>query len=775
MPGELVSFSRSHSEVAPETRAQGELRAEGKLRYSRSLFATARSMRFATLFFAPFLRLAVVVSCGFVAANSALRADPVIADIPAQSVPCGKSLVVPVKVDGVGPMTFSVKSSTGKIIPLVKTGNPYLKISVSYAGDGGSSAAFSGDLVFQLFRDLTPKTAGFIAGCAQAGFYNGLDFYRVLTLTGSSDGFIAQGGSNANVAQPPNFDNEFALPLIFVGKGQLAMANQDGTAGYVGTNNTSFFITEGPLRFLDFKHTIFGQLVRGFDVLDKIVAVPTDVSDAPNVKVVMQNVSVIEDNTDAVLLVSATDITGANPATVTVTARDANGATSSKQFSVSAFADTVNDPPILKPTPDIVSPLMRPARVAILGEDLEFDYLFPGAQILYETANATGQFQGNVVVLSPDPASPRGLLQLGVEVHQLGSVLRTDPSDHTLVNVGFGDGRLTAQNMVLTGSAGAPLTTGTVATFSDADPHGTATDFAATINWGDGSPLTSESNVSITPATFSAPTAFAASAPHTYSSPGIYPVTITVGDVLGSIVNIEETAVISGGALAGVGQSLTAGNGMVSNRMLATFTDSGSPAPLSAYRSVIDWGDGSTSPGIVRKSSRRLAVYGSHKYVSNMTSTVNVALTKTPTSEAAHAWSTVKPMHVSAVAFPPFPQSHVVGEISQVTKSNDILNASVYLVNTGNKTSGPITLKFYLSSDATLDTAADTPLTVNGSKAFIVQPQDAGRNASGSLPVRLPAGTVSKDKYLLMQISASDPIGDHMLYDRVFASPQLTQ
>ena len=97
-------------------------------------------------------------------------------------------------------------------------------------------------------------------GLVEANFYDNLTFHRVVP------DFVIQGGD------PPGdgtggpgfqFDDEFHPDAIFTGDAQLAMANSGKD-----TNGSQFFVTIGPQRHLDFNHTIFGQLVRGRDVLD---------------------------------------------------------------------------------------------------------------------------------------------------------------------------------------------------------------------------------------------------------------------------------------------------------------------------------------------------------------------------------------------------------------------------------------------------------------------------------------------------------------------------
>src|SRR5262249_38741595 len=129
------------------------------------------------------------------------------------------------------------------------------------------------------------------------------------------------------------FADEFNSAEIFSGNGQLAMANSGKD-----TNGSQFFITINPQRALDFNHTTFGQLVRGFDVLAKIQAVPLTQQSAFNTEVtkpvtpiVISQAQIIQDTTDAVLTVRAT---GPVSSTITVTVNDGTGNIVTRNFQV---------------------------------------------------------------------------------------------------------------------------------------------------------------------------------------------------------------------------------------------------------------------------------------------------------------------------------------------------------------------------------------------------------------------------------------------------------
>ena len=278
------------------------------------------------------------------------------------TIPVGKTLVLPLlasDADG-DVLDFTVTSSNPKIMARVRTGCPILKIHASYTGDPGASPnpwpAFEGDMEFQLFRDVTPATVGSIGGAGQAGFYENVIFHRVVP------GFGFRGGDKTGTGSgEPGFSSihEYRPELIFSGRGQLAMEHskggyERGTAfgsqillgNFDPTNSSQFFVTTAQPRTLDFLHTIFGQLLRGFDVLDKVVAVPRNANDRPNVDVKMTMVAVVPGKSDATLLLSAT---AAGTATLTVTARDPSGALAVRRIVVTARKDDTNDPPLLRP------------------------------------------------------------------------------------------------------------------------------------------------------------------------------------------------------------------------------------------------------------------------------------------------------------------------------------------------------------------------------------------------------------------------------------------
>ena len=116
-----------------------------------------------------------------------------------------------------------------------------------------------GDFVIELFADKAPKTVNNFVFLSRERFYDGVTFHRVIK------GFMAQGGdpTGTGTGGPGyKFGDEFHPSLRHDGPGILSMAN----AG-PGTNGSQFFITHGATLHLDNKHTVFGKVTTGMDVV----------------------------------------------------------------------------------------------------------------------------------------------------------------------------------------------------------------------------------------------------------------------------------------------------------------------------------------------------------------------------------------------------------------------------------------------------------------------------------------------------------------------------
>ncbi len=172
-----------------------------------------------------------------------------------------------------------------------------------------------GDIKIQLFEKQAPKTVKNFVELAKKGYYKGVIFHRVIP------DFMIQGGDPTGIGAGGEsiygrtFEDEFSEEL-FNFKGALSMAN----AG-PNTNGSQFFIVtnenvpanmmsqmkaagypeeviahyqEGGTPWLDFHHTVFGQVVEGMDVAEKISKVKRDYSDRPQEDVVIEDIVISE-------------------------------------------------------------------------------------------------------------------------------------------------------------------------------------------------------------------------------------------------------------------------------------------------------------------------------------------------------------------------------------------------------------------------------------------------------------------------------------------------
>lgn len=167
--------------------------------------------------------------------------------------------------------------------------------------ESGTYAQFDtseGPFTIRLFEKDAPKTVANFVGLAEgtkewkdpqtgekktAPYYNGVAFHRVI------DGFMIQGGDRLGTGTGGpgyNFADEFHPSLRHSRAGMLSMANSGPN-----TNGSQFFITLGPTAHLDNKHSVFGEVVDGMDVVKRIGSLPTR-NDRPIKPVVINQVTI---------------------------------------------------------------------------------------------------------------------------------------------------------------------------------------------------------------------------------------------------------------------------------------------------------------------------------------------------------------------------------------------------------------------------------------------------------------------------------------------------
>jgi len=133
-----------------------------------------------------------------------------------------------------------------------------------------------GNIEIKLMPDVAPKACENFIGLVEKGYYNGLIFHRVIK------GFMLQGGDPTGTGRGGEslwgepFEDEVSAETKFDQPGILAMAN----AG-PNTNGSQFFITTAATPWLNMRHTIFGEVISGYDAVQKIENTPVGANDRP--------------------------------------------------------------------------------------------------------------------------------------------------------------------------------------------------------------------------------------------------------------------------------------------------------------------------------------------------------------------------------------------------------------------------------------------------------------------------------------------------------------
>ncbi len=133
-----------------------------------------------------------------------------------------------------------------------------------------------GNVEIKLYSEFAPKTCENFIGLVKKGYYNGLIFHRVIK------NFMIQGGDPTGTGMGGasfwggKFDDEFSDKIRFDRKGLLAMANSGP-----GTNGSQFFVTTIPTPWLNDHHTIFGEVVSGYENVAKIENTSVGAQDRP--------------------------------------------------------------------------------------------------------------------------------------------------------------------------------------------------------------------------------------------------------------------------------------------------------------------------------------------------------------------------------------------------------------------------------------------------------------------------------------------------------------
>ena len=133
-----------------------------------------------------------------------------------------------------------------------------------------------GTIEMELMPEVAPKACENITELAKSDYYNGISFHRIIKDFMIQGGDPTGTGSGGESKWGSPFEDEYSENVTFDKKGLLAMAN----AG-PHTNGSQFFITTAKAPWLHGKHTIFGKVTKGYDVIEKLESIETDGRDRP--------------------------------------------------------------------------------------------------------------------------------------------------------------------------------------------------------------------------------------------------------------------------------------------------------------------------------------------------------------------------------------------------------------------------------------------------------------------------------------------------------------
>ncbi|MCO5052665.1 MAG: peptidylprolyl isomerase [Verrucomicrobiae bacterium] len=487
-------------------------------------------------------------------------AAPVIDALPNASVPAGKSLTLPITATSpLGqPLRYTVTSSNPQISVEVHTNNPFWKLSVAQIAPANASGAYAtpfrggtvtvtnlGDMTFQLFPDRAPHAVEVFQGLTMSGFYDATTiFHRIVP------DFMIQGGdpsTNGTGSTVFRYDDEFDPRTIFSGNGQLALANPGKDAC-----GSQFFITQGAQRFLDFKHTLFGQLLRGFPVLTNVINTPRDVSDRPLADVIITRASFVTNYTDTVITLTGPSAAGVSSVIQIIADDGAPGGRATNSFTATTISDAANNaPPFLDPPANLnlICPVNGKVTNAFSATDLEgqayYWFVLPYDNSATNTAFAIVNDQLQMI-LTPNP-NFSGAIEYQLVIssspdwptyYQLFPPSYWPPYDWQRYRFAVGDTAIRATPTAFIAQPQQSFSNQLLAVFTNGIPNSPPGNFTAIINWGDNT-LTTNSVVAGSGGLKEVRGA------HTYVQSGHYPIRITIQSTLGATTEVVSAAYVA--------------------------------------------------------------------------------------------------------------------------------------------------------------------------------------------------------------------------------------
>ena len=147
-----------------------------------------------------------------------------------------------------------------------------------------------GSMKIELYCSSTPKTCLNFINLAKSGFYRGIKFHRLVKNFMIQGGDPTESGTGGQSYFGQEFEDEFHQSLSHDSRGIISMANHGPN-----TNTSQFFIMFKECQRLDLKHTVFGKVVSGLEILDIIESINVDKKDFPTSDIILQDVLIIED------------------------------------------------------------------------------------------------------------------------------------------------------------------------------------------------------------------------------------------------------------------------------------------------------------------------------------------------------------------------------------------------------------------------------------------------------------------------------------------------
>ncbi|MCE5267958.1 MAG: peptidylprolyl isomerase [Planctomycetaceae bacterium] len=314
--------------------------------------------------------------------------------------------------------TFIAQSSnSAALTATVVHASSLLKMQVHTVNADGSVGK-SGEMDFLLLDDYAPNNIAHIKELVNAGFYNGLDFHRIMQDFMSQGGDplgTGSGGSGENGAPGDVQDDEFSADLRFTSTGLLALANSGADS-----NDCQFFVMNAPYRSLDYGYTIIGKLVAGDDLRQAIAGVavedngsgelstPTDPPIIDSVSIVSNvqyGLMMLKSSSGAAAGLTATvSVTASDGSSVAITAADGTSESSLQTVFATDTPSTGDRPAFITAISDVYTVMNEAVtfKIPVVAGDASVSLYYsygqsPNANLAI-TASGTGPSNGSATV-----------------------------------------------------------------------------------------------------------------------------------------------------------------------------------------------------------------------------------------------------------------------------------------------------------------------------------------------------------------------------------------